>query len=345
MNLNNIYNNFTSYQILITVCFSIILFFLILEVNNILFKNENVEEFTQNDKYICKTNNEIFDLQYLQLYDMLYTDDSINNFIFDKISEYIGEKKVNNWKTKPSLKYINFLIIWTMDENFVKLFNKFNHDLDLIHNNYKTTKEICVQNDFLVSYFKKICNCNTHNKDLLTSFSFDNNSFSHIILNNINIYKLSFNDQIKFLDNICYWCKADGYLIIYLLDENIFNSDDKNPLLNHKNSPNIANGNINTNNFNINTILRYGDKNAKYKNISVKEEIEIKDRQSTKKNKKRVYEYCLNITPKNKLIKKILNCNFHIVNKYSLNIVEPYYENHYLYIFKKNNTNNSYNEF
>ena len=36
---------------------------------------------------------------------------------------------------------------------------------------------------------------------------------------------------------------------------------------------------------------------------------------------------------------------FDIIEKYPLSVVDPYYSDHYLYIFKKNNTTSSYNEF
>ena len=45
------------------------------------------------------------------------------------------------------------------------------------------------------------------------------------------------------------------------------------------------------------------------------------------------------------LVDKIVKCDFDIIEKYPLSIIDPYYKDHYLYIFKKNNRNSSYNEY
>lgn len=348
MNLFN-FNELNNYQIIAIISMVIFTIIYIIQLNNeYLIKKDKIEFFTdiiQNDAYLCKTNNDIFDKHYIDLYNLIYYDREINIYIFDKLNETIFDKN----KKKNKGKNINFLIIWPNHDFFIKQFNKYHYSSELIRDKYIITKKIATQNSYLNEHFKKLCKCETFNYDLLTLFTFDLQSFTHIILNNFNIYKLTFKDQLKIIDNISLWCKNNGYFIIYLLNEEIFEDEKKNPLFNLTNSTNVNNGNIQFDNFNINTSFRYGDKNSKYKNISVKEELELKldnDQHDTKFIKKRrVYEYCLNITPIEILLDKIVKCDFDIIDKYPLSIIDPYYKDHYLYIFKKNNRNSSYNEY
>ena len=346
MNLFN-FNELNNYQIIAIISMVIFTIIYIIKLNNeYLTKKDNIELFTdiiQNESYLCKTNNDIFDKHYIDLYNLIYYDREINIYIFDKLNETIFDKNKNKGKN------INFLIIWPNHDFFIKQFNKYHYSSELIQDKYIITKKIATQNSYLNEHFKKLCKCETFNYDLLTLFTFDLQSFTHIILNNFNIYKLTFKDQLKFIDNISLWCKNNGYFIIYLLNEEIFEDEKKNPLFNLTNSTNVNNGNIQFDKFNVNTSFRYGDKNSKYKNISVKEELELKldnDQYDTKFIKKRrVYEYCLNITPIEILLDKIVKCDFDIIDKYPLSIIDPYYKDHYLYIFKKNNRNSSYNEY
>jgi hypothetical protein len=352
MNLFN-FNELNNYQIIAIISMVIFTIIYIIKLNNeYLTKKDNIELFTdiiQNESYLCKTNNDIFDKHYIDLYNLIYYDREINIYVFDKLNETIFDKNKNKNKNKNKGKNINFLIIWPNHDFFIKQFNKYHYSSELIQDKYIITKKIATQNSYLNEHFKKLCKCETFNYDLLTLFTFDLQSFTHIILNNFNIYKLTFKDQLKFIDNISLWCKNNGYFIIYLLNEEIFEDEKKNPLFNLTNSTNVNNGNIQFDKFNVNTSFRYGDKNSKYKNISVKEELELKldnDQYDTKFIKKRrVYEYCLNITPIEILLDKIVKCDFDIIDKYPLSIIDPYYKDHYLYIFKKNNRNSSYNEY
>jgi hypothetical protein len=354
MNLFNL-NELNNYQIIAIISMIIFTIVYIIKLNNeYLTKKDKKELFTdiiQNEAYICKTNNNIFDKHYIDLYNLIYYDREINSYIFDRLNETIFDKnsKNNRRKNINNKKNINFLIIWPNHNYFIKQFNKYHYSSELIQDKYIITKKIATQNNYLNEYFKKLCNCETFSYDILTLFTFDLESFTHIILNNFNIYKLSFKDQLILIDNISRWCKTNGYFIIYLLNEEIFEDEKKNPLFNLNNSSNVNNGNLQFDKFNINTSFRYGDTKSKYKNISVKEELELKldnDEHDTKFIKKRrAYEYCLNITPIDVLLEKIVKCDFAIVDKYPLSVIHPYYKDHYLYIFKKNNRNSSYNEY
>ena len=358
MNLIN-FNNLNSYQLFSIICIILTIILYLINFNNIYLRKSDrrFEFFTdiiQQEPYVCKTNNDIFDKHYMNLYDIIYHDNNINDYLFDKLNETIYENKNKNKnrnrnrnKNKNEKKQINFLVVWPNNERDIKQFNKYKYSSELLSDNFNINKKVVVKNEYLISYFKNICNCDAYNYDILTLFTFDIQSFTHIILNNFNIYNLTFKDQIKFLNNVEQWCKNEGYFIIYLLNERVFESDYKNPLLNLSNFSNRDNGNIQFEKFNINTTFRYGDKTSKYKNISVKEELEIKNdnEEDEFSKKRRVYEYCLNVTPMEILVNKIVSLNFDIIEKYPLSAVDPYYSDHYLYIFKKNNTTSSYNEF
>ena len=368
MNLIN-FNNLNSYQILAIICAVITFILCLINFNRTYLRKSDsrFEFFTdiiQQEAYVCKTNNNIFDKHYMDLYDIIYHDYEVDDYLFDKLSETIYENKNKNKnknknnnknknknnnknKNKNKNKNINFLVIWPSDVHFIKQFNKYHYSSELLSDNITINKKVATQNEYLITHFKNVCKCDANNHNLLSLFTFELQSFTHIILNNFNIYKFTFKDQLKLLNNVEQWCKNEGYFIIYLLNEKIFESDDKNPLLNLTNSTHRSSGNIQFKKFNINTTFRYGDKTSKYKNISVKEELEINyDNEDDEVSKKRrVYEYCLNITPMEILVNKIVSLNFDIIEKYPLSAVDPYYSEHYLYIFKKNNTTSSYNEF
>lgn len=341
----NVFNRILIYLVIIIFIFKYLYHNIKPDNNENYYYNELFTSDMQNEAYICKTNNDIFDIFYIQIHDLLYYDSLLSKYIFDKINEYViiknQQKKYNKKnENRNQKKNINFLIIWPENDKFIKLFNYYKFTNDIDYNKYEINKTIAVQNEFLISLYKKHCNCETNIYDITNAFTFEKKSFTHIILNNFNIYKLSFNEQIKFINAISQWCTCGGYIFIYLLDETIFNNDDNNPLLNASNKLNKKNGNLNTHNYDINTIMRRTNIEAKLKNISIKEEIKLR-----KDNKRKIYEYCLNITPLNNLVKYFLKNNFAIIEKYPLNEIDIQYDKHYLYVFKKDLTNTCFTEY
>ena len=83
----------------------------------------------------------------------------------------------------------------------------------------------------------------------------------------------------------------------------------------------------------ISTSFRCSKVNAIYKNVIVKELIKP-SKKSYEKGPVN-YEYCLNITPLNKILQMFAANNFQIKKKIYLNNIHPLYDKQYIYIFKK----------
>ena len=215
MNLFNI-NKLRFYELIVilsVITFTIVYF---IKINNEYLTKKNTIEFfsdiIQHEAYLCKTNNNIFDQYYMDLYNLVYYDKK--SILFDKLNETVLDKNNKRNKNKNINKNINFLIIWPNHDFFIKQFNKYHYSSELIEQKTIVTKKIVTQNKYLNENFKKLCKCETFNYDILTLFTFDLESFSRIILGNFNIYKLSFKDQITFVNNISNG--VDKWLFNYL---------------------------------------------------------------------------------------------------------------------------------
>ena len=135
MNLFN-FSKLKSYEIIVII--SIIIFTIVyfIKINNeYLTKKDTIEFFSdiiQHESYLCKTNNDIFDKHYIDLYNLIYYDREINTYIFERLNETILDKKnkknkKNKYKNINESKNINFLIIWPNHDYFIKQFNKYHY--------------------------------------------------------------------------------------------------------------------------------------------------------------------------------------------------------------------------
>ena len=333
MNLISIFLSLS--QLIILVIIFYLIFYYLYPSNHLNITVENFTNSIQHNAYVCKTHHEIFDLFYLDLYKNLYHNHKINLTLKQSLQKLLRKPrptpKNKNIKQNNSLQSVftkpnTILHIWPINTSISNL-------------NFPNTDHfLACQNDFMKSYLTKSSNniphSNIDNFYLLASLTFTKQQFTHIISNHFNLYKFTFKEQLKLLENLAFWTKNNGFIILTLFDDSLFQTCNKqNIFLSSKHSTNERqSGKISFDNYSVSTNLICSDADATYKNITVKESVKFKH-----KSKKRIYEYCLNITPLSKIIKKLDSLNFHIKQKIPLSQINNTYDKQFIYIFKKNN--------
>lgn len=182
----------------------VLLFVVLLLIVVIFFKtlHKKKEGFTgdeQTDKFLLKTGNEVYDNFYSDIYDYL-----VYNNIRD--SYEIGE--IIN-KTMPSEESIILDIGSGTGHSVANLASK-NYDvigMDISPDMINKAKEYYPDYNFVVG-------------DALRSDKFYPNSFTHILCLYFTIYYIK--DKMKFFKNCMNWLKPGGYLVIHVVDRELF---------------------------------------------------------------------------------------------------------------------------
>jgi len=162
-------------------------------------KNPLKEGFEQTDKYIFKTGNDIYDNFYSDIYDYLV----YNNL---KDSYEVGEI-INN--TMPSEESIILDIGCGTGHHVADMASK-NYDvvgMDISVDMINKAKEMYPDYNFVVG-------------DALKSGYFYPNSFTHILCLYFTIYYIK--DKMLFFNNCIKWLKPGGYLVLHLVDRDMF---------------------------------------------------------------------------------------------------------------------------
>lgn len=328
MNLLSFFISISQFIILV-----IIFYITYLYLYPLYYSPNHTEKFTnsiQHSSYVCKTDQNIFDLFYLDLHHNLYFNPQIHATLKNNIHKILRNPKPIpkkfNIKQNNSLKPIfskpnSVLSIWPNDIILTP-----NKNVDIF---------IACQNDFMKSYFSKSTDISQNNINtfyLLASLTFTKQSFTHIICPDLTFYKFTFKEQLKLLENLAFWTKNHGFIVLTLFQDSLFETcNQKNIFLSSKHSSNeLDSGKIKFDHYSVSTKLTCSNKDATYKNIIVKEYVKFNH-----KSKKRIYEYCLNITPLSKIIKKLETLNFYIKDKLPLSKINSIYDKQFIYIFKK----------
>lgn len=290
-------------------------------------ENEYFNDQVYNPSYKCSANLSIYDELYIKVYSNLYSNSHITDIKIDVINENL---KHMNKIVKTTLYNIdkqnnNILIVWPHDNNFLHFFKR-----------YKLPYTTIAQNDFMKEYLLKTEHSDSFVSDLTNVFSFEPETYSHIIVDDFSFYKLSFKDQMTFIENAISWLRFspkndDNYIMLQLIDDSLASDCNRNFFLSSKHTNDeINDGIITFDDYTVKTNFRCSSENAEHKYISVKEVAKI----SANKNR-HIYEYCLNITPLKKIINKFKSHNFIIYKKIHLSDVNHHYDNQYIYIFKR----------
>lgn len=195
--ITNIYkkmSNFGKLLFFITLFLIIVVFFR--SLNN---QKTSIEGYQQNDQFLFKTGDSIYDDFYATIYDYLV----FNNFKDD----YEVMSLVN--KTTPSSESVILDIGCGTGHHVAKLAqqNLSVIGIDISPSMINKAKEQYPNYNFMVG-------------NVMDGDQFKYNSFTHILCLYFTIYY--FNDKRKFFDNCINWLMPGGYLVVHLVDREKF---------------------------------------------------------------------------------------------------------------------------
>lgn len=315
-NINKFFNSVLRLSLLHKV-FIIFLVLLFASYFNINYNYEYIESFDNNEKFIQKYDDDIYDKQYAHYYDSIFLNKKRNNFEYENIKPYI---KDNNAK---------ILDIGSGTGYTTNLFNKNNID----------SVGLDKSSDMINAAKIKYPTSKYEIGDILDIKGFDFNEFSHITCLGKTIYEIK--DKKLFFENCKPLLEEDGYLILHLVDRNNFKpyvqEVNKNVLYNPEKY-----------NKNIDQLLVKFDKNNEYISNFKKKENESTNKlgndvkpyityyekfENFSNNNVRKNEINLYIPEISKILELAKVKGFKLVDKIEMNSVG--YLNEFLYIFKK----------
>ena len=198
--INN-WNEYRWFRHLLTITFIIILYYVYkkyVDDTDLLYEAEG---FTQLKSYIFKENEECFDDFYTYIYDTIYN----NYYTVPLEMEHIFKNTDINYNSK-------ILILDSKTGIMVNEFNKYKYDC------YGMEKLKSMTNFCKTNYPKVNIDIDTVYNPLAVT----PNTFSHIILNNFNLY--NYKDKYSIFKNAYYWLNANGYFIVHIIDPNNFDT-------------------------------------------------------------------------------------------------------------------------
>ena len=154
------------------------------------------EGFTQNDLFVSKQNEHIYDDFYVSMYDRIHKTRHQSKYDFTKIVQ----------NTQPSVSSV-FLDVGSGTGTLVNRLNNngfraYGIDSSEAMVQYSTSK-------YPDSEFK----CG----DVKKSMEFEPETFSHVLCTYLTLYEMG--DKSVFFDNCRRWLKTGGYLIVHLVDK------------------------------------------------------------------------------------------------------------------------------
>jgi SAM-dependent methyltransferase len=203
--MNNISNPFKSISKTynkISIWGKVLIFIVLLLLAVTFFKShkrKGLEGFEQNDKFLIKSGDEVYDDFYSDIYDHL---------VYNNVKDSYEVGEIIN-KTVPTEQSIILDVGCGTGHHVADLASK-NFNVVGIDNSVamiKKAQEYYPDYDFKVG-------------DALKSNEFYPNSFTHILCLYFTIYYMK--DKILFFKNCMNWLKPGGYLVIHLVDRDMF---------------------------------------------------------------------------------------------------------------------------
>jgi SAM-dependent methyltransferase len=287
------------------------LFFLFMMVVVVLFvgnTKKTVEGFSDEDeKFVIKKKDDIYDDFYSGVYDKLVFSDIKNNFEIGKILNY----------TNPTVKS-SILDVGSGTGHHVGKLNSLGYNtigIDISPSMVAKSKENYPTSTFIIG-------------DVMKSLAFNQNQFTHILCLYFTIYY--FKNKRQFFDNCYSWLMPGGYLVLHLVDKNKFDTI-------------LPVGDV----FTIVSPQKYADKRitstvAKFNNYDYKSNFEFENdnnvnfietfkNKNTGKIRKNIHELYMENQPT--ILSKARDAGFILVSK--INMSKCQYNYQYLYILQK----------
>jgi len=181
----------------------ILLFIVLLLAVIVIFKpfkgRYGIEGFEQDDKFLLKTGNDIYDGFYSDIYDYL---------VYNNIKDSYEVGEIIN-KTQPTEESIILDVGSGTGHHVADLASK-NYNvvgMDISPAMINKAKEFYPDYNFVVG-------------DALRSNNFYPNSFTHILCLYFTIYYIK--DKMQFFRNCMNWLKPGGYVVLHLVDRDMF---------------------------------------------------------------------------------------------------------------------------
>jgi SAM-dependent methyltransferase len=293
--------------------FGKVLFFIALLLVLIVFfrgiqPNTNGKEgFEQNEKFIFKKGNDIYDDFYSSIYDHLVHNDAKDNY------ELMNILKITNPTTESVILDVGSGTGHHVNKLAQKNFNV--TGIDISPSMVKHAKLNYPEQKFI-------------NGDVLDSHQFSYGTFTHILCFYFTLYFIQ--DKRRFFDNCMDWLMPGGYLVVHLVEPLKFDPilPPGNPL--YIVSPQkyakerITKTKINFNKFVYNSNFNYDKTNEVGK---FEEKFKFKD------GKTRKQEQILYMDGVEKIVAIAQQCGFILQSK--IDMVKCAYEYQYLYVFMK----------
>ena len=301
--LKKIYKK-SSLCLLILICLALL--YIIVNVVNTF--TPTIEGFSQNEKFLLKTNRDINDTFYSDIYDELHYKKAKNDFQVNKAlyhtdsdSDIILNVGCKSGRVAGEISEESEYTVYAIDES--------PNMIALGKNKYPNVK-------FSVG-------------TPLKSMLFSQNTFNQILALNFTIYY--FKDKRLFLQNCYNWLQPNGYLIIQLINKNLFDPviPASNPfyLINPQSfaEKRITTSSVKFNNFNYNADFKiYPNDVAMFKEV-----FKFND------GKVRQHEQKLHMPSPNKIVEIAQELGFIVNAKYDLIECAEAYQ--YLYVLQKPN--------
>lgn len=196
--ITNLYKTMTpvgKILLFVTILLILVVFFRSLNNNN----KHNREGYQQNDKYLFKEGNDVYDEFYATIYDYLVFNNNKNEY---EVLEIIN-------KTKP-----------TSSSVILDVGSGTGHHVNEITNQGLNVVGVDISPSMVKEAKIKFPKCKYKIGDALNTSEFKNNSFTHILCMYFTIYY--FKDKRQFFNNCMEWLQPGGYLMLHLVNRQKF---------------------------------------------------------------------------------------------------------------------------
>jgi len=165
-------------------------------------KNKAQEGFQQDQPYVLKQNQDVYDEFYTDMYDGVNNRDKICQLELFQIIKM----------TEPSVKNSVFLDVGSGTGCVVNELANSGYDV------YGVDKSI-IMSDYAETKYPSI---NIKTADVLDPMTYESGLFTHVLCLNFTLYE--FTNKPQFFNNSYFWLKPNGYLVLHLVDPNKFSS-------------------------------------------------------------------------------------------------------------------------
>ena len=282
----------------------ILLVILIVVNKDIVYK----EGFTQREKFVSKTNNDLYDDFYSSIYDDLVYDSKKNKFEINELIRFV--------KPNKGLKVVD---LGCGNGHHVKLLT------DAGYNSEGYDKSTHMIERAKKNYPK----CKFKNGDFLESMSYSPNTIGCITCFYFTIYYIK--DKQTFFQNCYNWLMPGGYLIIHLV-----NRDKFDPILNAADPLHLVSAQKHAKQRITNSLVKFKD--FQYKaNFDLDKENNLAEFQETFKDDAtgnvRQHKHKLYMDSQKRILSLAKNVGF--ILKGNIDMITTQYQYQYLYILYK----------